>query len=182
MSHEEPLVLDATVLSNFASSGSVSWLTASFSGLQTAPTVERELRNGVESGHSFLRPAVRAIDDAEIAVSGSAGEVVPLTEAHDAFQRLDLGEAEALVIAGETGGTLATDDVAAREFADVRDVPTTGSVGLLASGVHRDLLSIETADEWLDTWRNERGYYAPAESVSEVVPSESEWAVSLPGS
>lgn len=174
MSQEKPLVLDATVLSNFASSGSVSWMTSSFSGLETPPSVEKELRTGVEEGHSFLKAAVRAIDDAEISVSGSAGEVVTPPEARRVFQRLDPGEAEALVIAERTGGTIATDDMAARELADVRGVPTTDSIGLLASGVHRDLLSVDTADEWLETWRNERGYYAPVESVSEVVPSDSE--------
>lgn len=175
MSQEEkPLVLDSTVLSNFSSSASVSWLTAAFSDLETAPSVERELRNGIDEGYSFLRPAVRAIDDEEVPVLGSVGEIATSSETLRVFRRLDRGEAEALVIAEQEGGTLVTDDMAARNLADERGVPTTGSIGLLVSGVHRNLLSEETADEWLDMWREERDYYAPVESISEVVPSDSQ--------
>lgn len=173
MSHETPLVLDATVLSNFASSESVSWLTSSFPQVETTPTVERELRTGVEEGFAVLKPAIRAIDDGEIPVSGSAGEVATSAECRSIFQRLDSGEAEALVISERADGTLATDDMAARELAGVREVPVTGSIGLLASGVHRDLLSVGTADEWLDTWQETCGYYAPVESISEVVTTGS---------
>lgn len=170
---EKPLVLDATVLSNFASSKSISWLTSAFSGLETTPTVEQELRNGIDEGYSFLKPVVRAIDDEEVPVSGSVGEIADSSETLRVFRRLDRGEAEALIIAEQAGGTLATDDMAARNLADGRGVPTTGSIGLLVNGVHRDLLSVETADEWLITWRKERDYYAPVESVSEAVPSDS---------
>ncbi|WP_135827390.1 hypothetical protein [Halorussus halobius] len=173
MNRAKPLVLDATVLSNFASSESISWLTSSFSGLETAPSVERELRTGVEAGYPFLEAAVRAIDDETISVSGSTGEVAASPEIHPVLQRLDRGEAEALVITERTDGTLVTDDMAARELADVRDVPVTGSIGLLVSGVHRDLLSVETADEWLDVWREVRDYYAPVDSVTAVLPPDS---------
>lgn len=170
---KQPLVLDSTVFSNFASSESLTWLTSSFSDLVTTPTVERELRDGVNEGYSFLRPAVRAIDDERVPVLGSVGEIANSPEMRSVFSRLDRGEAEALVIAQQDDGTLLTDDMAARNLADERGVPTTGSVGLLVNGVHRDLLSEETADEWLDTWRAERGYYAPVETIAEVVPSDS---------
>jgi hypothetical protein len=29
-----------------------------------------------------------------------------------------------------------------------------------------------TAVEWLDTWREQRGYYAPVESVTEILGDE----------
>jgi hypothetical protein len=34
------------------------------------------------------------------------------------------------------------------------------------------VLNGDTADEWLDTWREHRGYYAPVESVTEIVGDE----------
>ena len=45
----------------------------------------------------------------------------------------------------------------------------TGSVGLLVLGIKRDLLDVTTANEWLDTWRTKRGYYAPVERVENVL-------------
>lgn len=173
MSQEQkPLVLDATVLSNFSSSKSISWLTSAFSELETAPAVERELRNGVEEEYSFLQSAIRAIDTGTVSVSGSTGEIVDSTEHLTVFQHLDNGEAEALVLAERADGTLVTDDMPARTLANERGVPTTGSIGLLVNGVVRDELSAETADEWLETWRTERDYYAPVETVTEVLPDD----------
>jgi len=51
-------------------------------------------------------------------------------------------------------------------------VPVTGSVGLLVLGVERGAIASETADDWLDGWREHRGYYAPVESVKELLDDE----------
>lgn len=170
----KPLVLDATVLSNFASSGSVSWLTTTFSELGTAPAVEHELQRGIEAGHQFLRSASRAIEANEISVLRSGSEIARQSWFSDVFDRLDCGEAEALVTATLEDGTLATDDGVARRVADEREVPKTGSIGLLVNGIVRSQLSINTADDWLDVWRREWDYYAPVESVTEALPDDIE--------
>lgn len=169
---KKPLVLDATVLSNFASSGSVSWLTTTFSELETTPAVEQELRRGVGEGHQFLRSALRAVEGKEIIVFLPASQVTNQSRFSSIFQRLDRGEAEALVAAILEDGTLVTDDGAARRSADGHDVPKTGSIGLLANGIVRGELSVETADDWLAAWRNERDYYAPVESIAEALPDD----------
>jgi len=39
-------------------------------------------------------------------------------------------------------------------------------------GIDQGVLDIETANQWLDTWRRERGYYAPVERIEEVLDSE----------
>ena len=69
-------------------------------------------------------------------------------------------------------GTFVSDDVAARRLADELGVPKTGSIGLLVNGIARNELSVETADEWLDVWRKQRGYYAPVESVADALPDD----------
>lgn len=79
-------------------------------------------------------------------------------------ERLDAGEAEAVRGAIEHDGTIATADLAARHLADDQDVPVNGSIGLLVLGIERGHIDKETADEWLDTWRDTRGYYAPWEA------------------
>jgi len=48
-------------------------------------------------------------------------------------------------------------------------VPVTGSIGLLVLGIKREHIDSETADEWLEVWRDERGYYAPVENVTELL-------------
>jgi predicted nucleic acid-binding protein len=76
---------------------------------------------------------------------------------------------KALRGAVERDGTIATDDLAARRLATELDVPVTGSIGLLVLGIKREHIDSETADEWLEVWRDERGYYAPIESVTELL-------------
>lgn len=170
----DPLVLDATVLSNFASSNSISWLTTVFAAPVTAPIVNRELRHGIEHDYEFLQSALSAIENDEISVHYSAADGVTPTKFPELFDVLDRGEAQALGIAELLDGAIATDDLPARRLAVERDVPKTGSVGLLVAGVLRDELSIETADEWLDTWQTESDYHRPVESVTEALPDDIE--------
>lgn len=62
-------------------------------------------------------------------------------------EALDAGEAASLAAAIERGGTLATDDLAARRLATDHGVPVTGSVGWLVLGVERDAGGTATANE-----------------------------------
>ncbi|MCU4973974.1 hypothetical protein OB955_14670 [Halobacteria archaeon AArc-m2/3/4] len=170
-SFSRPVLLDATVLSNFASTDSVTWLTSTLEGLSTVPAVEMELRQGHEKGYAYLANALEVIDGGQITVNETAPE--QLEQAYPKIQkRLDPGEAEAFVAADTTGGTLVTDDGAARQLASAYEIELTGSIGLLVRGVVREDLTIKTADDWLTTWIDERSYYAPVESVHEVLPEE----------
>lgn len=95
------------------------------------------------------------------AIESSVGERVR--------RKLDRGEAAALLGAVERNGSLASDDLAARNLASEHGVAVTGSVGILALGIEHGDLSIETADRWLDTWQEQRGYYAPVDSIETVL-------------
>ena len=77
----QPVVLDTTVVSNFASTDSLSLLAAVLESPVVVPAVRDELERGLNAGHEYL----------------------------------------------------------------------------------------DIADEWLDTWRERRGYYAPVESVTEIL-------------
>lgn len=172
-SFEHPLVLDATVLSNYASTASVAWLTTALDTLQTVPAVRTELEQGVETGYTYLQHALDAIESKDIGIVKTVPE--QLEQDYPGIRaRLDRGEAEALVAAHTTNGTLVTDDGAARALAGDYEIALTGSIGLLVRGVVRGDLSIERADEWLTTWIEERNYYAPVESVTAVIPDDIE--------
>ena len=162
--YPQPVFLDATVISNFASTNSIEFLVNILEAPVVAPAVRDEIEQGTDFGHEYLTSAVEAFDKG-LAVS----DVPPETGRASLGKRLDPGETEALRGAFERDGTLATDDLAARRLATELDVPVTGSVGLLVLGIKREHIDSETADEWIDIWRTERGYYAPVESVTEVL-------------
>jgi len=167
------IVFDTTVLSNYARSDGVDWLTEVVSVPVTVSTVRDELAQGIDEGHDFLQAAVEALVpiDSVPAEPRDSIAVVSIPESSRSGSRgfgkdLDPGEARALHCA-EPDGVLATDDLDARQLATKRGVEVTGSIGLLAYGVQRGDVSTETADEWLGTWRS-AGYYSPVESVAEL--------------
>lgn len=162
-----PLVLDATVVSNFASSGSVSFLVRLHESTVVTPAVRDEITRGLQLEYGYLKSAVDAFGDTLPVRSVPRDELLA-----ELRERLDAGEAESLRAAIEHGGTIATDDLAARRIAKDRDQPVIGSIGLLVLGIRRDHIDQETADRWLDIWRNERDYYAPVDSVGDVLDEE----------
>lgn len=172
-SFSRPVVLDATVLSNYASTDSVSWLTTTLDDLQTVPAVRTELEQGREVGYAYLEHALDVLESGRIGVAETAPE--QLQQDYPAVQNhLDPGEAEALVAAHITGGTLVTDDGPARSLAADYGIALTGSIGLLVRGVVLEELTVETADEWLTTWIDERNYYSPVDNVTAALPDDFE--------
>jgi predicted nucleic acid-binding protein len=170
---DRPVVLDATVLSNYASTDSVTWLATILDALQTVPAVRTELEQGCEVGYAYLEHALDVLESGRIGIAETAPE--QLQQDYPAVQnRLDPGEAEALVAAHTAGGTLVTDDGPARALAADYDIALTGSIGLLVRGVVLGDLTVETADEWLTTWIEERNYYSPIDSVTAALPDDFE--------
>ena len=128
-----PIVLDATVLSNFASTDSVTWLATTLEYLQTVPAVRTELENGREAGYTYLNHALAVLESGDIGVVETAPEQLQ-QDYPEIEDRLDPGEAEALVAAHTAGGTLVTDDGTARTLAaDARG--RKGFVGVRGRGV-----------------------------------------------
>jgi len=167
------LVFDTTVLSNFAISESIGWLTEQYPRGVTVPAVRDELARGVDLGYDALTPAVDALTGGEIDVESEASEV--LQQSYPSIQTtVDRGEAEAMaaVLEHETDAVLVTDDRVARELAAEYDLAVTGSVGLLARGIVADALSVQTADAWLERWQTDGNYIAPVESVTEILPED----------
>jgi predicted nucleic acid-binding protein len=162
--YPQPVFLDATVISNYASTNSIEFLVHVLEAPIVVPAVRDEIERGVEHGHEYLTIAVEAFDEG-LPISDAPSETIGVK----LRERLDPGETEALRGAVERDGTIAADDLAARRLAAELDVPVTGSIGLLVIGIKRERIDTETADEWIETWRNERGYYAPVESVTELL-------------
>ncbi|MFA1611895.1 hypothetical protein [Halobellus rubicundus] len=163
-----PVFLDATVVSNFASTDAIGFLVAVLGSPLVVPAVREEIERGQNLGHEYLASAVEAFDDEGIGVADPPDGSVE----RGLRNRLDAGEAETLRAAAERGGTIATDDLAARRLAGELSIPVVGSIGLLVVGVERGEITRETADAWLETWREERGYYAPVERIGDVLDGD----------
>jgi predicted nucleic acid-binding protein len=154
---QPPVVLDATVLSNLAYTDDLDLLDRLTASCVTVEAVNEELRAGTSSYDELAR-AVDAI------------EMIDYHEPTNTIRTaLDRGEAHALQAAIDHDGTLATDDLPAREHAADRNVPLTGSVGLLVRLVVQNDLTADDADEILHQWITEYRYRSPVESVHEVL-------------
>jgi len=161
-----PVFLDATVLSNFASSDTVAQLVMILDRSVAVPAVREELERGHEQSYGFLSDALDHLGADIVLIEIADPEGSTETDIRD---RLDEGEAKSLLGAMEHGGTLATDDLAARRIASEYDVPVTGSVGILVLAIRRGAIDTDTANEWLTEWREKRGYYAPVNRIEDVL-------------
>lgn len=162
MDDDRPVVLDTTVLSNFASTDSIDWIVELLERPIVVAAVRDELRRGVKAGHHYLKRSTDAI-----------GEGIELVdpEEYPPFHKgeLDVGERESLAVAVAEDGVLATDDLAAREIARIHGHPITGSIGVLVFGIEKGRIDVETADRWLTTWLAKRSFHSPVDSVREVL-------------
>lgn len=160
----DPTVLDTTVPSNFAYIDRMDLLRA-VPRVCTVPKVRSELREGVDS-HPFLQRALDHLGDSipVVRLDESAVELVPELE-----RRLDPGEAQALAVATAQRGAVATDDGPAREQARSRDIPVTGSIGVLVWAVENSRISEAAADRCLKRWIDETEYRAPSRELAEFM-------------
>jgi hypothetical protein len=82
--YPQPVFLDATVISNYASTNSIEFLVDVLEAPVVTPAVRDEIEQGVEFGHEYLTSAVEAFDD-ELTVS----DVPPETGRMSLGKRLD---------------------------------------------------------------------------------------------
>ena len=89
--YPQPIFLDATVISNFASTNSVEFLVHLLEAPIVVPAVRDEIEQGLKHGHEYLANAVERLD------SGlSVSDVPPEIERASLHERLDPGETESV--------------------------------------------------------------------------------------
>ena len=135
---------DTVTLSNFALAESLDLLVRRYGRrLMITSQVLVELDDGIAAGHSALR-AVRT------AVSRNVVGFASLTEAErDVYLPLlaVLGQGEASCVACAAGrdGVVASDDRAARACCRERNVPFTGTIGILKACCEQGMIAVERA-------------------------------------
>jgi predicted nucleic acid-binding protein len=147
------LVLDTTVLSNFAMIGQVSLLEHLYrQHACTALMVADEIQRGLASGYAQLQTVLDILSPLQ-----PAGWL-PVLSLESAVEQalymelivsLDPGEAGCLALAIARKLTLASDDLAARRQAAQRGVPLTGTIGILIRLVREGYVPLATANRIL---------------------------------
>lgn len=136
------LLLDNTVLSNFALVGRITLLPDALgSQIATTSQVINEYQNGVDKG---ILPAT----------SWDWLEIIDLSqEEMSLFQgylkRVNAGEASCLAAAAHRNGRILTDDRDARKLAAQLNIPVSGTLGILLRLVHTNTMREQEANQLL---------------------------------
>lgn len=165
-------IFDTTVLSNLAAVGRLDLLERRYREMAlTTVEVSDELRKGLQAGYWYLENVLQQIQS--ISRSGWLRIVAPASETEHQLRGefdllLDPGEASCLALAISRGLILVTDDLAARQLAEERDVPLTGTVGILLALVRDGVLSLPEANAILAEMIDRR-YRSPVDRLDELV-------------
>jgi predicted nucleic acid-binding protein len=154
------LVLNSTVISNFALIGRVGWLAQLWQAeLVTSEQAMAELMDGVQ------RKRIPRTDWSWLGVVALSEEERELSEV--LMPPLDAGEASCLALARSRGYAFLTDDRVARRESRRWGVPLSGTIGVLVSLIEEGAIFSEEADLALQEMIA-LGYRSPVRSLSEL--------------
>jgi predicted nucleic acid-binding protein len=157
------VVVDNTVLSNFAHVERPALLQQVFADLATTPAAMTELAVGEQLGR------LPVVDWAWLSIVTLTPDEE--TQANALNETLGQGEAECIAVAKERDGLILTDDRDARKVARSLDVPVSGTLGALMNLVRQGILTIAQADELLAGMK-QHGYHSPITSLLELVDDD----------
>lgn len=161
------LFFDTVSLSNFALTDSISLLVQRYgSRLLVTDEVLDEIAAGIACGYTSLNEIEKLVDKKIFS------HVVLDSAERQIFQQLlrPLGSGEASCIAAATyrNGIVATDDRAARATCTEREIPVTGTIGILKASCQEKLISIYEADDLLHRMEFQ-GFYSPVKRISDIL-------------
>lgn len=156
------ILLDTTVLSNFARIERLDLLRLALPDAATTPQVLTELERGVAAGNLMTQ----AWDWLEVV------RLTPYEKANLARIRLvlDDGEASCIAVALERKASLFSDDMDARRYARRQGISISGTLGVLSLLVKKQQLSLDKADDLLQAMITQ-GYRSPVSSLSDLSAS-----------
>ena len=154
------LLLDNTVLSNFALVGHIDLLPKVLGAkVATTPHVMGEFDDGVSRG----RLPKTNFDWLEL-ITLEAEEEIHLQKL---LARVNVGEASCLAVASYRNGRFLTDDRDARKLAALLQIPISGTLGILQRLVKRQTLSFADANQILADMIS-KGYRSPVQTLDEL--------------
>ncbi len=156
------VIVDNTILSNFASVEKLHLLKKAFSEpLVIAREVKEEYQVGVRK---------RIIPDCDLSWLEEVHCVTDVEKEQFSLMRSKLanGEASSIAIALCRNYKLLTDDLDARRTAQRKGINVSGTIGVLANLVQNDLLGLEEANHLLRAMIN-KGFFSPVSILDDCL-------------
>ena len=155
-----PVLLDNTVLSNFALVNRTELVMGLWTYSATTYLAWREYQTGITIGK----------------LPKNAWKGLPLLDLRDTEQELadelahllGAGERTCLAIAHERKGLLVTDDQKARQIARRMRVPITGTLGLLVRMIEQEKMTLKQGNQLLNDMID-KGYHSPTENLTTLL-------------
>lgn len=166
------VILDTTVLSNFAVAGRFDLLSLSYQERAcTGLGVIEEIRDGIEAGYDDLEVLMENLA-APYGTGWLPVEILVSEEEQLLYTRLrsslGIGEAYCLSLAAGRGYTLGSDDLSARRLATAHGVRLTGTLGILVRLVREGRLALDEGNMILADMIARR-YRSPVSRLDELV-------------
>lgn len=169
MLSKKPLFFDTVVLSNFVFTlGGIHFLKKRYSGRgKVTFQVLQEIAKATYAGMNRLEEIERDLFkkngfEKTSLVDSEQGSYLLL------LRNLGDGEASCIAAASERKGIVVTDDRMARNFCKERNVPVTGTIGILKAAYLDGILRIENADQMLKEMIAS-GFYSPVQKISDTL-------------
>ena len=167
------VIVNTTVISNFAAIGQVDILRRLFGSVTIAMEVYDEVMAGLDEGYEFysgLRECCAPFSEQGWirVVCLHTDDEIRMFERFPAS--LHRGEAASMAIAYHRGLIFLTDDRAARKAARRHGIPISGSLGCLVACVERGLADADQANSWLNRMI-EQGFRSPVRDLRELMKS-----------
>ncbi|MCZ7672332.1 MAG: hypothetical protein M5U34_37025 [Chloroflexi bacterium] len=156
----KPVLLDNTVLTNFALIGRSHLVLGLWPDACTTPAVQAEYQAGVTT-RQLPADVWQSLP------------IVTLTPAETAFanhlsQRLGNGERTCIAMAHHQNGLFVSDDFDARHQAKVYGISTTGTIGILLLNIQQKQITLAKGNELL-TQLIKLGYRSPVTSLNALI-------------
>lgn len=173
---EPTVVLDTTVLSNFAFIDHVALLERLYgSQACTVLAVVEEIQRGLTAGYRDLQ---RVVDAFARPIGTGWLSVVALDAPEQQacylalLETLDSGEAACLALGAQYGWVVASDDLAARRAADRLGVRLSGTIGILVRLVREGFLTLSEGNQLLGQLLA-AGYRSPVTALDDLLAPSS---------
>ena len=149
-------IFDASVLSNFALTGSIDILRTQYSDRSfITDHIRMEILRGIRSGHDALDSILEATAEGWLKETA-----LQTAEERSSFEKLSeslgLGESSCIAIAYSRGLIFACDDRTARREAERLGILLTGTLGILKKAVVRKVIDIRGGDALLNKMKSLR--------------------------
>ena len=164
------VIANTTIISNFASLGTLNLLRLCWPTLHISEQVFTEIQTGLEQGYTFYASIERILfplaEDGWLKLTSMQTEAERVQYGKQ-LGKLHHGEASCLAIAHERNWMFLTDDKAARAAGKRLGIPISGTLGSLVRLIKQEQLAFDDAENMLKKLIA-NGYYAPVTSLSEI--------------